>query len=520
LTACGNKGSNESAIQQKKVLRIAETEEFTSIDPATVVDGGSFILANHVYEGLMRLNQDKKPVLGIAKDVKVSSDKRVYTFILRDAKWSDGKPITAKDFEFCWKRMMKPETKSEYAYILFPIDKAEDFYRGKAKENEVGVKAINDQTLEVRLKAPMINFLDYTILPAFLPQREDMIDKLKQDALGHPDKIVYSGPFILKSAGQTKIVLTKNEKYWDAKNVNLDQIDLNLLKDVSTGVNLYNSGQVDIAPINNVFINKYKSSPDLVKAERATSIYMPMNVRSNRFTQNSNIRKAITHAYDRAVIAEKVLRDGSLPAYALVHPAIAGLENQSFRDATKKELVTYDAAKAKEYLQKGLQELGMSKPPEKLTLITSNAYKDIASVIKEQLRVNLGLNIEIETPAPKALDDRRERGDFDLTISAWGADYNDAMAYLELWNTHENKNSAGFKNEDFNKQVVQARQETDVKKRMEMLSQLEKMLVEDQAVLAPIYYRYSVLLKKPYVKDYYTHPIGADYSLRWTKLEK
>ncbi|SFJ73739.1 peptide ABC transporter substrate-binding protein [Thermoflavimicrobium dichotomicum] len=518
ISACGSAG-NKTETSDKNVLRIAEMEEFTSIDPATVVDGGSFILANHIYEGLMRIGKDKKPVEGIAKEYTVSPDKRTYTFKLRDAKWSDGKPITAKDFEFGWKRVLNPATKSEYAYILFPIDKGEEFYNGKAKEQDVGVKAIDDKTLQVTLKTPMINFLDYTILPAYLPQRPDMVEKLKNDPFRHPDQIVYSGPFILKSFQASKIVLAKNDKYWDQKNVHLQQVDLHVLKDVGTAINLYNTGQVDITPLNSAFIDRYKDSPDLIKAERATSIYMVMNQRQ-KFTQNVNIRRAISLALNRQVIADRILKDGSQPAHALVHPSIAGLGSKSFREATKKDLIPYDPAKAKEYFQRGLKELGMSQPPEKVVLLTGSYYSNIAAVIKEQLRVTLGLNVVIETPTAKVVDDRKERGDFDLTISAWGADYNDAMAYLELFNTNENKNSAGFKSDAYNQLIVQARQETDQTKRIEMLSRAEKMLVDEQVVLAPIYFRYSVLLKKPYVKNYYTHPIGADYSLKWVKLEK
>ncbi|SFJ73760.1 peptide ABC transporter substrate-binding protein [Thermoflavimicrobium dichotomicum] len=521
LTACSMVdpvGTDQLSLSHEQILRIADTNEFTHLDPAKAVDNGSFILLNNVQEGLMRI-KDKQPVKGIAEEVKVSPDHLTYTFRLRkDAKWSDGVPITAYDFEYGWKRILDPELKSSYSFILYPIKGAEAYHEGKGSEEQVGVTAIDEKTLEVKLKEPMLNFLSLTTLPAYLPQRKDLVKKYGDQYATTLQHVAYSGPFVVKEWTRAKVVLVKNDKYWDRNSVSLQRVDIRLVKNIDSAVQLYQSNQVDIAPISREYIDSFKQSEDLKRAERATSYYLVMN-QKDHFLKNPNVRKAISLSIDRLQITSQILKDGSTPAEALVHPAITGLGNKSFRDVTRKKWVTYNPDEAKAYLEKGLMELKMKKPPEKIRLLSYDDDKrEVAVAVKQQLRKVLGLNVQVESVSSEEKLKRQEEGKFDIAVSSWGADYNDPIAYLELWSSNGKLNIANFESKEYDTLLRRAHKEADPEKKIQYLSQAEKILVQDEAVIVPIFYRVSSYLQKPYVRDFYNHAIGADYSLKWVYL--
>jgi oligopeptide transport system substrate-binding protein len=512
------KGESTIGSAKNQVLRIAEMNEASSLDPAKVVDNGSFILLNNVQEGLMRL-KNKQPVEGIAENVNISSDQLTYTFTLRkDAKWSDGKPITAQDFEFGWKRVLDPKTKSSYSFILFPIQGAKEYHDGIKNQNEVGITSLDPHTLVVKLKEPMLNFLSLTTLPAYLPQRQDLVTKFGDKYATTSQNTVYSGPFVVKEFNRAKTVLTKNDRYWDRNNVSLQQVELRLVKNIDTAVQLYQSNQVDIAPVNRKYIGSFKDSSELKIVERATSYYLVMN-QQNKFLANPNIRRAINLSINRQKLTDQILRDGSKPAGALIHPAISGIGNKSFRQMTKKEWVRYQPQQAKALLAKGLSELNMDKPPDEIHLLSYDDEKrEVAIAVKKQLQDILGLQVQIDSVTSKEKIVCQNQGKFDIAVSSWGADYNDPIAYLELWSADRRLNIARFKDKEFNDLLEKSKKTVLPEEKIKHLSIAEKKLIQDQAVIVPLFYRTSSFLQKPYVQDFYNHAIGADYSLKWTYL--
>jgi oligopeptide transport system substrate-binding protein len=499
----------EVGLSEKQILRIAETNEMTNLDPAKAVDNGSFTLLNNVHEGLMRI-KDKQPVKGIAEKIDVSEDQLVYTFHLRkDARWSDGKPITAQDFAYGWKRVLDPETKSEYAFILFPIAGAEEYHEEKASDRDVGIRVLSDHLLEVTLKEPMLDFLGLTALPAFLPQRED--------TMTHQ---IYSGPFVVEELTPSRVRLKKNREYWDRNNVSLQQVEFRIVKDIGSAVKLYESGEVDIAPINREYMNLFASSKELHTVERGTTYYLVFN-QKNDILQNRNIRKAISLSLDRLQITNQILRDGSKPAYALVHPAIMAIGNKSFREVVKHRLVSDRSKQAELYFKEGLAELGLERLPKRLHLLSyDDEKKEVAVAIKKQLQEVLGIKVLIDSVPNQTKLKRQEKGEYDIAVSSWGADYNDPIAYLELWHSKGKLNIAQFKSKRFDRMLESIHKERNMEKKIERLKWAEEYLVQDQAVVAPIFYRVSSFLKKDYVEDFYNHAIGADYSLKWVYLKK
>lgn len=526
LSGCGTlpTGSDDKTFSENQVLRLAESQEIATLDSAKAKDVSSMNILNNVQEGLMRQGKGKKPEYGIAYDYEVSPDNVTYTFKLReDAVWSDGKSVTAHDFEYAWKRVLNPNTQSEYAYILYPIKNAEAYNQGKVGAQEVGVKAINDHTLEVTLEKPMFNFVHLTTTPIYLPQRKDIVEKYKNNYGLKANQVVYNGPFVVTDWQPYKLVLNRNEKYWDVNAVILEAVEIHVVKDQATGINFYNAGQVETAQLNNAFVDAYKRTPDYVDVEVAGTYYILLN-HKNPFFKNEKIRKAISLAIDREEIATGIMKDGSKPAGSLIPPSLMGVGTESFREG--QEIVQSDIRLAQQLFQEGLEELGMSQPPQSIVMIgyDSTAKRDVAVNIQDQLRKKLRWEIKLDSPTWKVHLDRVSRGDFDMAMLGWGADYNDPMGHFEIWLSDNPMNFSKVSIPAYDQLVKQAKQESDQKNQIALLKQAEKVLVgvdgEGHAAFVPLFYGSKAYVQKPIVKDLIRHPYGAEYTLKWAYIMK
>jgi oligopeptide transport system substrate-binding protein len=524
LTACSIPWleSNE-AVPENKILRIMESNQISNLDSAKYVDIVSWNILYNVNEGLMRLGPDNRLVNGMAESVEVSPDKKTYTFKLRDdAEWSDEEPVTAHDFEYAWKRALDPRIKSEYAYILYPIMGAEEYNKGRGSANQVKVKAIDDHTLEVRLKQPEHEFLSLTTQSTYFPQRKDIVEKFGEDYAKSPDKMVYNGPFIIDSVTPTQVRLLKNDRYWDKDTVQLGQVDVQVQADTSKRINFYNSGKADITKIDSEFVYAFKQTTDYTSLELASSQYLLMN-QSKPFFKNPNIRRAISLAIDRNEIVDQVLKDGSKPAGALIPPALS-VEGQSFRQRAGGEVVGHNPSLAQTYFNKGLRELGLTRPPESIVMLSFNDQRSyVALSIKEQLKAKLGLEIKLNALPRKTKVDHELKGEFDMTMSSWFADYSDPIGFLEIWTANSGLNYMKFNNAAYDRLIKQAKAAASHNQKTSLMIQAEKLLVGtgegQQAALVPLYYETNSFLQKPYVKGLHRHPYGAEYDLKWASVD-
>ncbi|MFD1396212.1 peptide ABC transporter substrate-binding protein [Kroppenstedtia eburnea] len=518
LTACGGVDQSQGD-GGKQVLNLTETQEPPGLDSSKTTDVVSFVVLNNVMEGLYRLDKNNEPVEGMAKSVDVSKDKLSYTFKLRDAKWSDGKPVKAQDFEYSWKRALDPKTKSEYAYMLYPIKGAEKFNTKKGKADDVGVKALDDKTLEVKLEQPVPYFLGLTAFSTFNPLRQDIVEKHGEKYATEPDKMVYNGPFVLSKWNHNKdFQYKKNDKYWEKDVVKLDEINVSIVKDMNQKMNLYSTNKVDFSALGEDFTDKYQGKPDVFQHQEATTFYLQFNTK-DKFFQNAKIRKAISMAIDRKTLTDKINKNGSVPAGALVPPVVQGPEGKAFRDLAGKEYVKYDTKEAKKLLDEGMKEAGIKKIPkiELLGYDSSNAKKD-QEFIKEQLNKTLGIDVDLR---PLSFDQKlklESAGDFQLSYAGWGADYNDPMTFLELWVTGGSFNRGKWSNKEYDKLIKKSQTNPDFDKRIQDLVKAEELLM-DEAAIAPLFYRSQLYLKRPTVKDLYAHPFGADFSYKWAHIE-
>lgn len=537
LSACGtgtDKGSSgKGGTSKDQVLNMIETAEIPTGDPTLATDAASFIVFGQTMEGLYTLNDKDVPVPAIAEGKpEVSKDGKVYTFKLRkDAKWDNGDPVTANDFVFSWKRAVDPKTGAQYAYMFSGVIKnATDIMNGKAKPEDLGVKAINDNTLEVTLEQP-VPYLDSLLaFGTFVPLNEKFV-KEKGDKFGtNSDNMLANGPFKLTKWDGTGLTwkYVKNDNYYDKANVKLKEVNVQVAKTPNTAINLYQTGKVDrTAALSAEYAKQYQNNKEAVKSTESSSWYLKFNqVRNGKKTAlaNENIRKALAMAFDKKAYTDSVLSNGSFPSNGLVPKGVAKnpTSSKDFRDENG-DLITYDVTKAKEYWKKGLAELGVkSLTLELLGDDTENAKKT-GEYFQDQLQKNLpGLTIKsVNVPFKNRLQ-KNDKQDYDIQMAGWGADYLDPMTYLDLFVTDGDNNKAGYSSKEYDQLINDAKVKyaNDPEKRWSTLLEAEKILIQKDTAIAPIYQRGHLLLLKPYVKNFEEHLFGPDYTLKNVSIEK
>ncbi|WP_434639740.1 peptide ABC transporter substrate-binding protein [Thermoanaerobacterium thermosaccharolyticum] len=523
LAGCGGSASNSASNSgnDKQVLNLNLIQEPPTLDPQKAKDVVSIDILTEVLDGLTRYDKDGKikPGSGLAKSWDISNDGLTYTFHLRDAKWSDGNPITAQDFEYAWKRALDPNTASQYAYQLFYIKGAEEYNSGKGSADQVAVKALDDKTLQVTLKAPTPQFLGLTSFVTYLPLEKSIYEKYGDKVGTDPDKLVYSGPFVISQWNhEQSITLKKNKDYWDSSSVKLQTVNFSMIKDNNTLVQNYDNNTLDSIFVPGDYIDKYKNSSEYSDKALATNWYVQFNTKSPVF-KNADIRKAFTLAIDRKTFVEQVTKDGSIPAEAVVPPGVPGYNGDFRKEAGETYFKDNDVAQAKELLKKGMSELGISKLPT-ITLLgddTDNAKK-YDQALQQMWKQNLGVNVQIQNVAFKVRLDMMDKGNYDMVFAGWGADYNDPLTFLDMWETNNGNNTAFYSNPEYDKLIDEAKVNGDLKSRNDQLIQAEKILMNDMPI-GPVYFQARPFVVKPYVKDLYFPTFGSDWEFKWAYIQ-
>ena len=522
LAACGfgdSEAGNTGAKGNKQVLNLLESSELPTMDTTQADDSASFVAMNQVFEGLYRVGPDNKPIPGVAKKVQKNEDGTVLTFFLNEkARWSDGSPVTAHDFVFAWKKALNPKTLSPYAYLMKPIKNAEAIITEDnplfGKIDDLGVKAVDNKTLQVELEIPVPYFIGLTAFPTFYPQKQEFVEEKGEDYALYSDKMLYNGPFIMSNWNTSGWTFKKNQEYWDMDAVKLEQIRYKVIKDVSTETNLFETGQVDRAVLSAEMVDLYKDHPDFKTYSEPTMWYLKFNVDRIPLEQ----RKAMQRAINKEDFVNTLLNNGSIaadyyfPAGFVTHPTTG----KDFR--TKHgNIVPYSTEKAQKYWKAA----GSPAVTWELLINDRDEMKQIAEFIKGQLESNLpGLTININVQPFKqrlALDDAI---DYDIQLWGWSPDYQDPLTYMDLWVTNGGNNKTNYSNRAYDKIIHDAMTNLDeLDTRFESLQDAELILLEQDAVLAPLYQRGRALLQKHYVKGLIVHPFGPEYSFKWAYIE-
>jgi oligopeptide transport system substrate-binding protein len=492
------------------------------LDSTTTTDEVSSNVLVNVIEGLYRLDENARPVPGQAEKVDISEDGLTYTFTLRDGiKWSNGEPVTSQDFKYAWLRVLNPDTASQYAYIISTfVEGAAEYNEGNSEPENVAIEAPDDKTLEVKLVSPAPYWLGLTAFITYLPQNQKFVEEQGEQYAQSADALIYNGPYILTEFNPTQgATMVKNADYWDKDNVDIEKAEGEIVKEVDTAVNLHDAGDLDITEISAEYVDEYKDSPDFQQATEFASFYLAFNEELDIF-QNANIRKAFQIGYDRAALCYKITNDGNVPATGLVPDGIAGPGDQTFREAEGPTVPEYNPEEAKRLYEQGLEELGGEAPTVELLSYDDSTARDTATFLQSQFEDNLGAKIDVKVqPFDRKLE-LESNGEFQLSYQGWGADYNDPMTFLDLWTTDSPFNTGGYSNERYDQLITQAKAEVDEDKRMQQLEEAEKILVEEDAGVAPMFFEGTSRLIEPFIKDFVYIPYGGALVLRLYKIQR
>lgn len=472
-----------------------------------------------VFEGLTRLDKHTKPAPGMAEKWEVSADGLHYTFHLRDAKWSNGDTVTAQDFVYAWRRALSPELASEYAYQLYYIKNGEAYNAGKVKAaSQLGVKAADAKTLEVTLEAPTPYFLSLCAFPTLMPVNKKTVEKNKNWAV-KPETYIGNGAFILKEWKHTeKLVFAKNPLYWDAGNVKLQTLEFTLIVEPSTELVAYESGKLDVAdgvPFPEIDrLKKETGDKKLRIGDILVTGYYLFNVKRKPFT-DTRVRRAFSMAIDRQLIIDKILKLGQKPAFAFVPYGIPDVEEGSdFRKAGG-DYFKEDIKEAQKLLAEAGYPGGKGFPDVTLLYNTSESHRQISEVIQQMFKKNLGVNIKLTNQEWKVYLQSTQQQNFQFARAGWVGDYIDPMTFMDMWVTGGGNNRAGWSNKQYDALIEGAKREVDTKKRMALLHQAEKLLMEEMPIL-PTTFGVDAYLMRDYVHDIARAPLGfMDFKKAW-----
>lgn len=509
LTGCGSgSGSGSGEGDGSIVVNLgSEPPKMTSF---LTTDSTSGNVLRHTVEGLTKLDKEDKPVAGMAEKWDVSEDGLTYTFHLRNAKWSNGTPVTAQDFEFAWDQLFTTTNGAGYASTWATYVKGAQDVMDATKENAEGKdaafaakgwKAVDEKTFEVTFTAPYPYILDLMAFYSFAPVNEAFYNE-KGGATGDTGafgkesaNILYNGPFTITSwVHEDSMILEKNPDYYGAEDIKLNKIEFKMITSSTTAENGYRNGDLDMIGLSGEQAKQFRNAGDDVQGYFDGGVwYFEFNTTKAPFN-NAKVRKALTLGINVEQYIESVVMNNSVPAQSLTTPAV---RNGEFAKAVGelykrpgKDATEADFADAKAMLEEGLAEEGMTLAEFKFELLGDegdNAQKNYA-FFQEQWRKNLGVNVEIKQVQFKTRLSRMQTQEFDVVYAGWSLDYNDPMTYLDLMLTNGGNNHGKYSNPELDAIIAKAYTEGDSAKRDEMLIQVEKILAEDVPI-GVVYYR-------------------------------
>ncbi len=511
--ATGCKAAPKLAEQQ--VLRFNLGTEPPQLNSTISTDVVSFNILRHTMEGLTRLDANQKPIPGMAEKWETSSDGLTWTFHLRDAKWSDGSAVTAQDFEYAWKTLLNPETASEYAYFAYFLKGGMEYNGGTGSADDVGVKATDAKTLVVTLSSPIGYFLDACSFGVMLPVKQSFYEQVGATEYGSDvDKMLFNGAFVMTTWNhEQNIVLKKNEGYWDAKSVYLQEVDMDMLTDTQAAFTKVLAGDYDLIGLaNSDYVAQSEAQGFTTKTfSDGATFYLEFNLMDPAMA-NKNIRTAITYALDRQAYITKIVKDKSIPALAFVNPDIKGATaSKTYRAEVGDLIKDNQTTEAQALFQKGLTELGVSTV--KVSIISDDGELAVAraSALAESLTKNLGMEITVDSMPFKSRLEKMKNKEFQIVYAGWGPDYNDPMTFLDMFETGNGNNHTSYSSADYDKLLADARKETNTAKRYAIYKQMEQLLMTDLPI-APIFFRIRSYTTVDGLKEIHR---GAFADLNW-----
>lgn len=484
-------------------LNMRNTMEPTSLNTLLATYAYDFTPINAMIECLYRDDENDVPQPAGAETVDISDDKLVYTFHLReDATWSNGDPVVATDYEFAWQQALNPEVASDYAYMLYFIHNAEPYFNGEVEWSEVGVKVIDDHTLEVTLDNPLPYATDLFAFPTLAPINQKFYEEVGADKYAtDAEYFCCNGMYELTEwSHNSEIVFEKREDYWNADAVGPDEIVYKIITDSQAGLNSYLSREIDYTDLDSgEVVQQAEAAGFEVGVKPARSSYYLIVNTEDEFMSNQNLRLALAYAVDKQALVDTVYQNDNQPMTSFTPPAImgaAGADGPSFQEALLEERGEMypgsgDLEKAQEYLQAALEELGCTVDELNLSIdcADDSLRRNCATFLQEQWRQNLGIeNIAVNSMQTKQVSANRQSGDYCMSLGGWSPDYNDAINFLDLWVTDGGNNDSFWSNEEYDNLIAQATAEADEEVRQQYLFDAEEILAAEMPVI-PLYWQ-------------------------------
>ena len=522
-TSTDGAASGGSASGDASTVTVAIDADLNTMDYEIATDGNSFIMQSLVMSGLTELAADGSPLPELAESWDVSDDGLVYTFHLADAKWSNGDPVTASDFVYAWQRLDNPDTASEYAFILdtVHIANAAAVNAGTADPSELGVKAVDDKTLQVTLTLPCDFFLSLLAFPSFFPLNQKFYEAQGDQFALSPDNLLYCGPYTMTGYTQgSEYTFEKNPDYFKADQMGdyVDKIVFRYLQDTQSAMLDYQSGNLDVVKLQGDQVDQYSGTEGFTNRMTGYLWYLSIDFNTSVHPENSqfanlNLRKAMSLAIDRDTIATNVLKDGSIGADGLIPQDLAtGPSGKDFREENGK-LTDYNLDQAKEYYAKALEELGTDTVSFELLYEDSEASKAVAEYIQSNLKA-IGMDVTLNSKPKKTRLQLMNDKDYNVALTRWGPDYADPETYFDLFTSDNTANNSGsYSNADYDKLVHAAssgEDATDSAKRWQDYLDAEKVIVVDDVGVIPVYQNGGAMMINPKVTGIEFHSASVD----------
>lgn len=498
--------------------------ELQSIDPAINDETYGFIYINHAFEGLLTKDINGKIVGGSSDKWEISEDKLKYTFHIReDAKWSDGKKLTADDFVYSYRRVVDPKTASPIAYLMYYIKNAKDINIGKKQIDTLGVTAIDENTLTIELENPTLYFEDILASGGcYVPVREDIINKYGDDWTWNSESYIGNGAYKMTERKPDELIAFElNTNYWDYKNQVAKKINFVLIADEYISLNAVRTGDVDFS-INAPPIGEIESliKENLMAVSDIIGVYYLDLNNKDKTLSDKRVRKALSLAIDRNYIVSNIGHGKLIAAESFVPPVVKGLE-KSFREESSNFIIANNYSNNIIEAKKLLAEAGYPNGenfPILEVKVSSGFYTTVLEAIQDMWKNNLNIDVVVRTEESKITLPFRQSGKYQIARTSWTGDYNDPLTMLQIMTSESDINYSGFSNERYDYLINFATTSTNEKDRMEALKEAEAILFEEMPII-PFIYRTDFLVVNPKLKNYIDDPLGR-YRFNYAYIEE
>ncbi|MEH6606885.1 MAG: peptide ABC transporter substrate-binding protein [Pseudomonadales bacterium] len=491
-----------------------------SLNSLQSTDSESFFVIGHVMEGLLQIDAEGALAGGVAERWELT-DQGARFWLRKDARWSDGVAVTAKDFVFAWRTAVDPKTAAPYASVLYPIANARAINSGTLAPATLGVKAIGDYQLEVRFEAPCPYFLGLTAFMTYMPLRQDIYQQFGARYAAEANQMVYNGAYTLSRwIHGASLRMDKNPFYWGRQGVAIERLDIPYItSDISALLNLYRDGQIAYIPAS---LDDQTLEQALTQGERIrlysdwAVIFLEYNHRPGRATAHYGLRHALQQVVDTHTIVNKVVTTpGNRPLYSIFPSVIKGRQ-QAFVTEHPPQPVLMDLEQARQELSRARAELGDFEPLVMLVTDTPESLK-LAEYLQAWLDQSLGLKVVLDKQTFKQRIAKMHSGDFDMVLTAWGPDFDDPITYGNLFASWNDNNRGRYHSEEYDRLVAVADSTNDSLIRMDAMAKMQQILIAE-AVILPLYERAKPYLMDPRLARVVRSPFGADPGFRHARI--